>query len=338
VSERVSIVIPNWNGWRFLEPCLDSLRRQTYRDFRVFVVDNNSQDGSVERLRAQFPEVETIALNENRGFSAGVNAGIRASHGEFVVALNNDTVADPSWLDILIKAMDAHPEMGFGASMLLSYREPDVIDSIGDGYSRTGLGFKIGVHRRNLGQYRDPFEVFGACAAASIYRRVVLDEVGLFDEDFFAYMEDIDLSIRARMAGHRCLAVPGAIVYHIGSASNGGDTSPFSISMTAKNILFILFKNIPAPLLLQMAPLAFAAQAALVFMCLTTNKYPGLRRNLRAYGKGLLAGFRGAALMLGKRRDVQRSRRISSSELSKLIALSETQRKELEPARLSWRA
>lgn len=336
--ERVSIVIPNWNGWRFLEPCLDSLRRQSYRDFRVFVVDNNSHDGSIEHVRALFPEVEAIALQENRGFSAGVNAGIRASQGEFVVALNNDTVADPLWLEVLVKTMDTHPEMGFGASMLLSYREPDVIDCIGDGYSRTGLGFKIGVHRQNLGQYREPFEVFGACAAASIYRRAVLDEVGLFDEDFFAYMEDIDLSIRARMAGHRCLAVPGAIVYHIGSASNGGDTSPFSISMTAKNVLFILFKDIPAPLLLQMAPLAIAAQVALVFLCLTTDKYPGLRRNLKAYGKGLLAGFRGASLMLGKRREVRRLRRVSSRELSKLIALSEMQRKETSPARSTWRS
>lgn len=334
--ERVSIVIPNWNGWGVLEPCLRSLRNQRFRDYRVYVVDNNSQDGSVAKVRACFPEVELIALPENRGFSAAVNMGIRASRGDFVVALNNDTVADPGWLEVLVGTMESRPEMSFGASMLLSYREPDVIDSIGDGYSRFGLGFKIGVHRRNAGQYREPFEVFGACAAASIYRRSMLDEVGLFDEDFFAYMEDIDLSIRARMAGHRCLAIPGAIVYHIGSASNGGDTSPFSISMTAKNILFILFKDIPGPLLLQVIPLAFAAQVALVFLCLTTRRYPGLRRNLKAYGKGLLAGFGGAAIMLGKRGGVQRSRRISAAELSRLISLSELQRRETAPARLSW--
>lgn len=337
MSERVSIVIPNWNGWNLLEPCLRSLRKQVFQDFRVYVVDNKSADESVERTRELFPEVELIALSENKGFSAAVNAGIAGSRGEFVVALNNDTVADPRWLEVLVDAMDAHPDMGFGASMLLSYREPEIIDSIGDGYSRTGLAFKIGTERRNEGQYREPFEVFGACAAASIYRRALLDEVGVFDEDFFAYMEDVDLSIRARMAGHRCLAVPGAIVYHIGSATTGGDTSAFSISMTAKNILFILIKDIPAPLLLQMVPLAAAAQFALLVLCLTSDRYPGIRRNLKAYRKGLVDGFLGARKMLGKRREVQHRRRISSGELSGLLRLSETRRNEFAPVSLFWR-
>lgn len=336
MSERVSVVIPNWNGWNLLEPCLRSLRKQVYRNFCVYVVDNNSADGSVEHTRKIFPEIQLIALPENRGFSAAVNAGISASRGEFVVALNNDTVADPRWLKVLVEAMDAHPEMGFGASMLLSYHEPDIIDSIGDGYSRAGLSFKIGVHRRNEGQYREPFEVFGACAAASIYRRTVLDEVGVFDEDFFAYMEDVELSIRARMAGYACLAVPGAIVYHIGSASTGGNTSAFSISMTAKNVLFILFKDVPGVLLLRMVPLVVAAQVALIFLCLTSDRYPGLRRNLKAYGKGLVAGFRGAPLMLSKRREVQRLRRISARELSRQIGLSELQRRAPSPPRLFW--
>jgi len=337
VSEKVSIVIPNWNGWRVLEPCLISLRKQTCQDFRVYVVDNNSQDESIAHTRELFPEVELVSLPENLGFPAAVNAGIRASHGEYVVALNNDTVTDPAWLEVLVTTMDSRPDMSFGASMLLSYREPDVIDSIGDGYRRCGLAFKIGVHRRNEGQYHEPFEVFGACAAASIYRRPAIEEIGLLDEDFFCYMEDVDLSIRLRLAGHRCLAVPGAIVYHIGSASNGGDTSPFSVAMSAKNILFVLFKDIPAPLLLQMIPLAFAAQVAVLALCLTTKRYPWLRRNLKAYGKGVLDGLRGAPTMVRKRRALKPLRRISAGEFSKLISLSEKQRTEPAPARLSWR-
>lgn len=326
MSERVCVVIPNWNGRHLLTGCLLSLRRQTFRDFAVTVVDNGSTDGSVDLLRSDFPEVRVVAHTENLGFSAAMNAGIAAGTGQYVVALNNDTEVDPDWLAELVGAMDAHPEAGFGASKLLDYRDRSVIDTVGDGYSATGLAYKIGSRQKDR-PGREPFEVFGACAAASIYRRAMLDEIGGFDVDFFAYMEDVDLSIRARLAGYRCIGVPTAVVYHMGAASSGGTASAFSVRLTIRNLIAILIKDIPAPLLPRFVATATAIQAGAVLHSLLTGRRPWLRRNLPAYGRGLLDAARTAPAMLRKRRAVQRLRRISARDFARLMADSERLRR-----------
>lgn len=305
---RVAVVIPNWNGLRWLAPCLDALRRQTFRDFEVVVVDNGSTDGSLALLEGTYPEARVVALSGNLGFAAGVNAGIRASAGEFVVALNNDTEADPGWLAALVAEIDRQPpDVGFAASRLLDFHDRTTIDSVGDGLSLIGVGYKIGAGERDAGQYAAPFETLSACAAASLYRRAMLDDVGLFDEAFFAYMEDVELGLRAQIAGYRCVAVPAAVVRHVGSATSGGGPSPFTVRMTTRNVYALILKTAPVAIAPLMLMLTAAAQVALVVKCLVTGRPAWLRRNLGAYRAGLAGAARIAPAMLAKRREVRRA-------------------------------
>ena len=323
--EKISVIIPNWNGKRFLQGCFDSLAAQTYRDFAVYLVDNGSADDSLAFIKANYPDIITIALPENVGFSAGINAGIKQSKGELVAALNNDTEADPHWLAEIVKAMDAHPEIGFCASLLLDFKNRTIIDSFGDNYSLIGLSGKVGLGEdcRKLAQ--EPLEIFSACAAASVYRRSMLGQIGWFDEDFFCYMEDVDLGIRAQLAGYRCLAIPSAKVYHIGSASTGGDMSEFSLNMTAKNIINILVKDIPWQLQFLMLPLVFASQIWLISESLLTNRRPKFKKHLAAYWLGIGQGLKMMPVMLKKRKTVQATRKVSVWQFTKAIYQSRAQ-------------
>ena len=323
--EKVSVIIPNWNGQRFLKTCLDSLRMQNYRHFTIYLVDNGSTDDSLQFVRDHYPEVKLIALPQNLGFSAAINAGIRQSSGELVVALNNDTETDSVWLHELIKIMDVRSDIDFCASLVLDFKARHIIDSFGDNYSFIGISGKIGEGKDSRNLDPEPMEIFSACAAASLYRRSMLDQIGLFDEDFFCYMEDIDLGIRAQLAGFRGLAIPTARVYHIGSATTGGDMSPFSLSMTAKNIVNILLKDIPWPLLILMLPLSLGAQLWLVLESLFTSRRPKFRKNIKAYFQGLAQGIKLAPVMLHKRRSVQRARKLSVVKFAMKIYQSRVQ-------------
>ncbi|MCW6511347.1 glycosyltransferase family 2 protein [Lichenifustis flavocetrariae] len=337
MHESVSIVIPNWNGRDLLLACLHSLEKQVYRDHRVYVVDNGSSDGSVAAVTAEFPEVVLISLPENLGFARAMNIGFARCAGAYLVALNNDTTVDVNWLKALMSVMERCPEIDFAVSMILCHDDPAIIDCIGDGFGWAGLSFKIADRAPYSDQFDEPFEVLSACAAAAIYRRQVIEATGGFDESFFAYMEDVDLSLRARLAGFRCFAIPAAVVHHVGSASTGGDTSAFSIRMTAKNLIFVLGKTIPSPLVFLMLPLVVAAQILLLFLCLTTSRFPGLRRNLGAYASGLRAGFHGLPEMLRKRAAVQTQRKITVAAFARMIRLSEAQKRTSMPQAIRWR-
>lgn len=328
MTEQIAVIIPNWNGARFLPACLQSLRRQSYRDFVAYVVDNGSVDDSRALLAREYPEAVMVALPRNLGFSAAINAGIAASHGPWVVALNNDTECDEHWLAGLVEAAAAHPEAAFFASKLLGFHQRHLIDSYGNGYSRAGLAFRLGSLQADDARFAKPLEVFGACAAASMYRRSMLDEIGVLDEDFFCYMEDVDLDLRARHAGYRCLAVPAARVFHIGAASSGGGPSAFSVRMTTKNLYCVMLKNVPLRLLLLMLPLALAAQALLVLRALAHPREARSRALLSGYGRGLLDAMRQAPAMLAKRRQLRRLWRISPAALTALIRQSERQRRD----------
>ncbi|WP_075292056.1 glycosyltransferase family 2 protein [Pararhizobium arenae] len=321
---RVSIIIPNWNGAHLLPGCLEGLRGQTFADFRTIVVDNGSADGSLALLAERFPEVFVLSHAENLGFSAAINAGIAAGDSEYVVALNNDTEIDPGWLAALVEAMDRHPEAGLATSKVIDFRNRDIIDTVGDGYTLAGLSFKIGSRCRDDVSESEAFDVFGASACAAIYRRSMLEDIGVFDVDFFAYMEDVDLSIRARLAGYRCLSVPSARIYHMGSASTGGTASAFSIRLTTRNIFAIIIKDIPLSLIPEVLAKTIALQIGAVIQCIFTNRHPWLRKNLRAYGRGLLEAIMHMPRMMQKRPDVRR--RISARELRRLIAEGERMR------------
>jgi GT2 family glycosyltransferase len=311
VSLRVTVVVPNWNGERFLSPCLGSLREQYFRDFETILVDNGSTDGSVAFVSRNFPEVRVLTLSANRGFSAAVNAGIRASRAEYVALLNNDTETDPRWLEALVGAADAHTEAGFFASKLVDFDDRRMLDGAGDVLRRSGLPYRLGHGEPDRGQYDEAAFVFGACAGAAMYRRSMLDDIGLFDEDFFANCEDGDLSFRAQLAGYRCLYVPESVVYHVGSATFG-KRSPTAVRLGTRNSLCLLVKNLPAPLVPGFLPFVIAGQLSRLVVTASTS-------TLVAHLEGLSGALRLLPLMLKKRREIHKRRQVPVEYIKGLL-------------------
>jgi GT2 family glycosyltransferase len=243
----ISVIILNWNGKNHLHECLSSVLSQTYKDYEVIVVDNGSTDGSQEYIKTSFSSVGLICNGENFGFCKGNNIGIRASKGEYIVLLNNDTVVEPDWLQQLYECMISDPEVGFCASRLLLYSERDLLDAAGDGYSICGAGYKRGHLEEAVKYDRDEF-VFGACAGAAMYKREMLDKIGLLDEDFFVAYEDSDLSFRAQLAGYKCKYASKAIVYHKVN-STLGTLSDTYVFYGHRNVEYAYFKNMPSKLI-----------------------------------------------------------------------------------------
>lgn len=319
MSARVTLVIPNWNGERFLDLCLASLRKQSFTDFETVMVDNGSTDGSVGLTEYYFPEVRVILLGDNRGFSVAVNAGIEGSSSEFVALLNNDTEVDPGWLEALVNAADSHREAGLFASKLVDFHDRRLLDGAGDALRRSGLPYRIGHQELDCGQFENYAFVFGACAAAALYRRALFEEIGLFDEDFFAYCEDGDVSFRAQLAGYRCLYSPEAIVYHVGSASTGGKRSPTATRQGTQNSVNLLIKNLPASLAWRLMPSLLAGQLSRVVV--TSFSSGGLQAHLN----GLAGAWRLLPRMLQKRKEIQANRRVSDNYVRWLLSESSRQ-------------
>lgn len=244
-----AIVIPNWNGKDVTPECLRSLQRQTI-DRHVIVVDNGSADGSPDYIEEHFPEVELIRLPKNIGFAGGVNCGIKRAmeqNIEFVALLNNDAKADKNWLKNLYEALQENPEVGIATSKLLNWSGKKY-DTTGDQYTGWGLPYPRGRDESINGQYEEVEKVFAATGGASLYRVKMFEQIGLFDEDFFAYYEDVDLSFRAQLAGWQVLYVPTAIAYHhIGATS--GKIKGFTTYQTMKNLPWLFWKNVPRGLM-----------------------------------------------------------------------------------------
>ncbi len=312
-SYRASIIIPNWNGAHLLAPCLNALQRQTFGDFEVLVVDNASDDNSVELLGKEYPEVKVVRLDSNRFFSGAVNEGIRRSRGEVVVLLNNDTEVEPQWLDELFRALDENPEAGMAASKMLLFDRRDVLNSAGDYYRRNGVPGNRGVWERDEGQYDSSSTVFGACGGAAAYRRRMLEEVGLLDEDFVGYCEDVDLNFRAQLAGYKCVFVPRARVYHRLSATGGG---PVASYLCGRNFMNVIVKNMPTSLLKKYWPRILAAQLGYIKESVTHFQEPAARARLR----GQLSAILALPSMLAKRRAIQASRKVSDEYIDSVLA------------------
>ena len=243
---RVSVVVTNWNGQQWLSTCLGALGEQSYQGFEVIVVDNGSTDGSVEYLTESHPSVRVIANGSNLGFPAAVNQGIRASEGAYVVTLNNDTSADPGWLAALVDAAESDSRVGMCASKMLFSESPQIINSTGICIDRAAIAWDRLVGERDDPAEKEPVEIFGPCTGAALYRREMLDEIGLFDDDFFIYLDDVDLAWRARLAGWRCLHVPTARILHHHSATMG-EGSPFKNFLLGRNKVWLVLKNYPMP-------------------------------------------------------------------------------------------
>lgn len=245
--KKITIIIPNYNGIKFLPTCLEALSHQTCQDFTVLVVDNGSEDGSGEWLKEQ--GISALFLPENTGFSGAVNAGLQTAHTPYVILLNNDTKADPTYVEKLLKAIERSPKIFSVSPKMIQMYHKDRMDDAGDMYSIMGWAYQRGVGQE-VERYNRPCHVFSACAGAAIYRREVFENIGYFDELHFAYLEDIDVGYRAKIEGYYNWYCPEAVVYHVGSGTSGSKYNPFKVRLAARNNVYLNYKNMPWPQLL----------------------------------------------------------------------------------------
>ncbi len=316
---KVSVIIPNYNGAAFLEACLDSLAKQQGADAETIVVDNGSTDASRQIVESHVLEPRWIELDRNMGFAAAVNAGIRESVSPLIALLNNDAIADQRWLAAGIRALDIYPNADIVAGLMLKMGERDRVDSAGDLLGRDGRPRARGRGQRAAG-YTDPVEIFSACAGAAFYRRSLFEEIGLFEESFFSYLEDVDLCFRARLMQKMVIFWPESVVYHIGAGTGLDDDASASsydsaqrVEWIARNRVWLWTRNIPAGLFRLWLPYwlgGFVRSAG--YHTLVSGQY-------RAFCRGLYQGLNGLAQALGQRSEIQSSRKASRSQIKQIM-------------------
>jgi GT2 family glycosyltransferase len=301
---KVSIIIVNWNCEQYLEDCFRSLKRQTYCCFEMIFVDNASTDNSLllaKKLARELSlDVKFIELGSNSGFTGGNNEGLKHCSGRYIALLNTDTVPERDWLKTLVEEMEAHPEVGICASKLVVQGE-NVIDSAGDGYSTFGHAFK-----REEGKNPEEFSreeyVFGACAGAALYRREMIEKIGLFDDDLFLIFEDADLNFRAQLSGWKCLFVPATVYHKVGASIKklGGLTAYYSV----RNDKLIKMKNLPVSIFLRKMPCLLLGEVIWFFYFLAEG-------NFRYYIKANMDAIRMSPFFMKKRREVMKMKKVS---------------------------
>jgi GT2 family glycosyltransferase len=277
-TDQVSVIVPNWNGMDSLGDCLDSLLAQTIKP-RVIVVENGSKDGSLDFIQKQYPHVELVINKKNLGFAGGVNGGIRRAielGDSFVALFNNDAVADSRWLEHLVQELKDNEDTGIATCKLMDQAKTH-LDSTGDQYTTWGLPFPRGRGEPISNNYDNQNLVFGASGGASLYRVSMLQQIGLFDEDFFAYYEDVDISFRAQLAGWKIRYVPVAIAYHqIGATSR--KIKGFTTYQTVKNLPWLLWKNAPTSVLIRILPrFIFAYMSFMISASVRDQGIPALQ-------------------------------------------------------------
>ena len=242
--QEVTVVIPNYNGKRYLVPCLEALYKNTNIDIQIIVVDNHSADGSVEEAKTFYPEIQFIMLDKNYGFCRAVNEGINASSTPYVLLLNNDTEIRKGFVERLLRRIKSDSRIFSVEAKMLQYHNQYLIDSAGTFYNALGWAFARGKDESSK-KYNESCYTFAACAGAAIYRRSVFEEIGLFDERHFAYLEDIDIGYRAKIYGYKNVYEPAAEVIHVGSAASGSRYNEFKIRYSARNNIYLIYKNMP---------------------------------------------------------------------------------------------
>ena len=309
-----SIVIPNWNGKRFLAACFDSIANQTLakNQIETILVDDCSNDDSIDFTKEHYPWVRVIKKEHNSGFAQTVNVGIEAATGSFITLLNNDTEVDPNWLEAMQEAINQFPEASFFASKMLDFKDRTILDSCGDAMTWTGRSFPLGQLQKDGPEWNTPTSVFGACAGAAVYKKEVFEKIGLFDADFGTYLEDVDIDFRAQLAGFRCVFVPTARVYHIGSAT-AGKGSPFSFKMMIKNHFHLIYKNFPASKFRQNIGKLLYAEIRLMAAAIRQGY-------LNEYFWACGQAFRQWSVMRPKRRLIQANRKVDDAYLDTVIS------------------
>lgn len=312
-AAEVLVVIVNYNGGELLGRAVDAMKRQTFANHRLVIVDNASSDNSIASLRDSHPETEVLCAGANLGFAAANNLAVRTSPGSrWIALLNPDAFPESDWLQKLVEAARDHPDIAAWASRTVDARDPALLDGAGDAYHISGRYWRRGYHCPAAHRYEQRDEVFAACAAAALYSRTAWEQVGGMDEDFFCYGEDVDLGFRLQLAGYRCLYLPTAIAYHYGSAVTGA-RSDFSTYHGQRNLVWVYVKNMPAMLFWPLLPYHLILNAAALLGCT-------LRGQGRIAFQAKFDAVRGLAGAWRKRSAIQRSRRASVARIWALLA------------------
>lgn len=307
-APEVTVLVVSWNSAQHLSHCLDALAIQTYRDFELIIVDNGSTDEALDGLEQSYPRlhVRVERLHSNRGFAVANNIGARLARGKWLALLNPDAFPQADWLERLTEAAAQFPDRVFFASRQIQESRPELLDGEGDVYHVSGLAL-----RRNYGvpvyPSQETREVFSACAAAALIPRKEYLDAGGFDEDYFAYLEDVDLGFRLRLRGLKCIFVPRAVVRHVGSASTG-EGSDFAVYHGHRNLVWTFAKNMPSPLIWLYLPLH-------LLMNLFSLLYFSMRGRAHAIWAAKRDALRGLPKALAKRRLIQGQRRASIDEI-----------------------
>lgn len=306
---KASVIIVNWNGARFIERCLTALMAQTVQPHEIILVDNASTDDSVAIVR-RFLEVRLMQLPRNEGFARGNNLAIAsvAEDSEWIVLLNPDAFADPRWLEELLAAAGRNPGFDVFGSKLVNAGDPVLLDGEGDAYHASGLVWRTGHGKPLRTNSETEREIFSPCAAAAMYRRTSLAQVGGFDEDYFCYVEDVDLGFRLRLAGSRSLYVPHSVVHHVGSGTTGGGNSDFSTYYGHRNLVWTFVKDMPGVLFWILLPLH-------ILMNLVSLIWISCRGQSEVILKAKLDALRGLPKMWSKRKEIQMRRTVPISEI-----------------------
>lgn len=316
-NNKVSIIVVNWNGVRFLKNCLGALFGQTYANYEIILVDNGSSDNSVCFTRENFPEVKIVALKENKGFTGGNAAGLEIAQGAYIALVNNDARPEKTWLENLIQPMLSDRAIGICASKLI-FENSQTLNSAGDGLTTAAVGFNRGLGSE-AAEFAMPELVFGACGAAVLYRRSMLEEIGFLDEDFFLYDEDTDLNFRAQLTGWKCVYVPTAVAYHLANATSRR-LSDLHVYYHTRNLEFVWLKNMPFEIMLRFAHHKVIQElGSFCYLCVRHGKWIPFFRAKRDALKMLRA-------MLQKRAKIQSRKRVPNryvrSVLTSMLTLS----------------
>jgi GT2 family glycosyltransferase len=312
VAPLASVVVPSLNGAHLLPACLDSLVLQSHAQIEVIVVDGASTDGTAELLAARYPGVRLLRLPRNLGFTGNVNAGLRAARGEVLCLLNNDARADPDWVAACVDALALQSDLGSVATKVL-YADGRTINSAGDLVCRDGTPRQRGNGQPDAPEWSTPVEVFGASGGAAAYRRALLEDVGLLDERFFMYLEDVDLAFRAQLRGWSCRYEPAARVLHVGGASGGGKLESF---YNGRNLIRLLAKDLPTGLVRRMLPAILRYQVRRAREAMAAWRGTAARATLR----GQLTGLAELPMHLADRALVQPRRRVSDQAIYALLS------------------
>lgn len=245
---KASVIIPNWNGENLLKACLTSLKKQTFTDFEVIIIDNGSTDNSAFFIKKNFPEYKLIQLKKNIGFAPAVNLGIKKSKGEYVVLINNDTRVDKDCIKYLVESAEKHSEVGMVATKMLNLYHPELIDSVGDYIDSVGHANNIGLGEKDSEKFNKEGYIFLVTGGGGLFKKEVFTSVGFLDEDYFAYFEDVDLCFRAQLFGFKGWYEPKAIIYHVHKATSSKNKA-LTEYLQFRNMTMTVIKNFPKELL-----------------------------------------------------------------------------------------